>query len=249
MNIVHYFLAGVVVFFANMLESITGFGATVVELPFISMLFGIKTAVVALSMVSLTLSLFVIIRYRKKINMHVYKTIVFYTLIGMPVGMLAFAYLPERMLKIWLGVFIIFAAIREILIVFHKKISILNLKGWHYRVIIFVGGIIHGAFASGGPFLIVYAADRMTEKDEFRATMCSVWATLNTVLLIKYMFTGAFVPQTVLPVYLLALPFLIAGITAGFKLYKKVSEHTFSIIVCAVLAAAGGTMLGLAIAS
>jgi len=243
-----YILIGIIVLLANILESITGFGATVAELPFVSALVGIKTAVVSLCMVSLTLAVFVVIRFRKQIDKKAYVNIVGFALIGMPIGMLAFSYLPEKYLKIGLGIFIIFAAARGFFVLFSKKKDRKPVNSIVLKILLFVGGIVHGAFASGGPFLVIYAGEKVKEKGSFRATMCSVWATLNSVLLLKYIITGDFVVKSVMPVYLLALPFLAVGVAIGMYLHKKVSQKVFSVIVYCILLAAGCTMLGLALA-
>ena len=170
----------------------------------------------------------------------------------MPVGMLAFSYLPERALKIALGIFIILAAIRGFIVFFSKKKDKKPINGVVLKILLFIGGVVHGAFASGGPLLVIYAGEKVKEKGSFRATMCSVWATLNTVLLIKYIaeyfLKGDFQVKQVASVYLVAIPFLIAGAAIGMFLHKKVSSKVFSIIVYCILLAAGGTMLGLAIA-
>ena len=231
-DIFHYLVIGLIVLLANVLESITGFGATVAELPLVSSIVGIKTAVVALCMVSLTLSSFVVIKYHKKVDEKAYLNIIICALIGMPIGMLAFSHLPERTLKIGLGIFIIFAAVHGFIVFFSKR---KNRKPPHnavLRLMLLLGGIVHGAFASGGPFLVIYASQKIDDKGSFRATMCAVWVTLNSMLLIKYIFTGTFVFNQVMPVYLAALPFLAAGAAIGFFLHKKVSQRVFSFIVC-----------------
>jgi len=247
-DIVKYVLIGIIVLLANILESITGFGATVAELPFVSALVGIKTAVVALCMVSLTLAIFVVIRFHKLIDKNAYLNIVGFAVLGMPIGMLAFSFLPERALKIGLGIFIILAAARGFYVLLSKKQDRKPINNAVLRVLLFIGGIVHGAFASGGPFLVIYAGEKIKEKGSFRATMCSVWATLNSVLLIKYIITGDFIVKNVMPVYLLAIPFLAVGVAIGMFLHKKVSQRVFSIIVYCILLAAGVTMLSLAVA-
>ncbi len=251
-DILKYFLIGIIVLFANILESITGFGATVAELPFVSALVGIKTAVVSLCMVSLTLAFFVVIRFSKQIDKKAYLNIVGFALLGMPIGMLAFSFLPERYLKIGLGVFIILAAARGFFVIFSKKKDRKPINDTVLKILLFIGGTVHGAFASGGPFLVIYAGEKVKEKGSFRATMCSVWATLNSVLLIKYIIeyfvARDFLIKPVATVYLLAIPFLAMGVAVGMFLHKKVSQKVFSVIVYCILLAAGITMLALAVA-
>lgn len=243
MSWVYYLLVGLIVFCSNILEAVTGFGATTVALPFVSTLIGIKTGIVVLSMVTWTFGTFIFITNFKKIDWKAYFNIIGFTIIGMPVGMLAFSFLPEKYLKICLGIFVIFAAARGLVITLKKNSQQKKTNKVLLRIIIVIGGIVHGAFASGGPFLVMYASENIKEKSSFRATMCTVWATLNTILLIKYYFTGSIVLSSVLPFYLSAIPFLILGAAIGTYLHKKLSQKTFSIIIYIVLLVAGVTMI------
>lgn len=242
-----YLWVGIIVLLSNILEAVTGFGATVVALPFLTGIIGVKTSVIVLCMITWVLSITVCIMNFRKIDWRAYLNIIGFTIIGMPVGMLAFSYLPEKTLKIALGIFIIFSAIRGLYILLKKNGESKKPNEVLLRILLFIGGIVHGAFASGGPFLIIYAGEKIKEKTSFRATMCAVWLTLNTILMAKYYFTDSLDLPTVLPYFGAALPFLALGFLIGILLHKKVSQKTFSIIVYIVLLIAGATMLVTAI--
>jgi uncharacterized membrane protein YfcA len=64
-----------------------------------------------------------------------------------------------------------------------------------YYLILVVGGMVHGAFASGGPLVVLYASKTLTDKGSFRATLCLLWTTLNTLLLINYLRSGCSRPD------------------------------------------------------
>lgn len=45
-------------------------------------------------------------------------------------------------------------------------------------------------FVSGGALLVVYAAQVLKEKEEFRATLAPVWVVLNSILLVSQVRQG-----------------------------------------------------------
>ena len=47
-------------------------------------------------------------------------------------------------------------------------------------------------FVSGGALLVVYAAQVLKEKEEFRATLAPVWVVLNSILLVSQVRQGVF---------------------------------------------------------
>jgi uncharacterized membrane protein YfcA len=54
--------------------------------------------------------------------------------------------------------------------------------------------------------------------------------------------TGAFTPET-LKLYGLGLPFMLAGIWSGFKLYGKIDDETFRKAVLLLLLIAGVSLI------
>ncbi|MBQ5391069.1 MAG: TSUP family transporter, partial [Spirochaetales bacterium] len=112
-----------------------------------------------------------------------------------------------------------------------------------YSYLALVGaGVIHGMFSSGGPLAIVYASSAVREKDSFRSTMCLLWVTLNTILVVTYIADGSLnaeIGRTIL--YL--VPFVAAGIIAGNLIVRRVNEKVFSLVVYICLLVTGVIML------
>ena len=242
MDILTIILFGIVVLTTHFLEGITGFGCTVLALPFCTMLVGIKTAVPVLVVLAWILALYIIIIDFKNIKWEEFFKIAAFVGLGLPVGILLFSYLPEGVLKIILGIFMIIVSIRGLYISFTKNTIVKNINKYLLNFILFLGGIIHGAFGSGGPFVVIYAAKALPNKSNFRATLCTLWFTLNSIIIYKNIKVGAINPL-VQKLLIAVIPFLIVGMILGNVAHHKVKDTVFTKIVYGVLLASGIFML------
>jgi uncharacterized membrane protein YfcA len=233
---------GLVILATHFIEGITGFGCTVLALPFAIMLVGIDVAVPVLIMLSLLLCVYVVIISFKDIVWKEFLTIVMFVALGLPIGIFLFSYFEERILKIILGVFMVVVSIKGLLNVFLKKSEERKLPSWLLRFALFGGGVFHGAFSSGGPLVIIYVTRVLKNKSHFRATMCMLWVTLNTALVIQNQVRGIMTPFC-WEVTLYALPFLIVGALLGNIAHHKIEDKHFTTLVYIVLLISGVFML------
>ena len=148
--------------------------------------------------------------------------------------MLLFSKMPVAFLKILLGIFMILVAIRGIYVSFIKSKKVIKVPGFLLNILLFLGGIIHGAFGSGGPFIVIYATKNLPKKSSFRATLCALWFTLNTIIIIEDLITSA-ITFSVLKLLLISLPFLIAGMVIGNVAHGKLKEDLFTKLIYIVL--------------
>jgi uncharacterized protein len=232
------FLFGLVVLVTHFLEGITGFGCTVLALPFCVMLVGVKTAVPVLTVLSLILSSYIVIIDYKNIVWKSYIKIASFVGLGLPIGMLLFSFLPEDILKKILGVFMIMVASRGIYFAFNERAKVKEIGNRMLNFILFLGGIIHGAFSAGGPFVVIYATQALKNKSNFRATLSTLWVTLNSIIIIKIALSGAFTP-VVMKYFGWSVPFLLAGMLLGNWAHKRIEDRVFTKVVFLVLLVAG----------
>ena len=232
-------LAGIVITITNALQAVTGFGSTVLALPFVTALLGHKEGVLLLAVLGWLIAVYFVIAGWRKIHFKQYLVITGVAGLGMPLGMHLADALPIPVLKRVLAGFIVVAAIiqfvraRRPATESEKKLPLLALTP-----LLFLGGIIHGAFASGGPLIVLYAARALPDKGNFRATLCLLWTTLNILLMVNYWRTGqfnaAFVPRLGV-----MLPFLAAGIFLGDLIHHRVNAVLFRKTVFVSLLAVG----------
>ena len=238
-------LFGFLVLVTQLIEAITGFGSTVLALPFAVSLVGVAAAVPILSLHTWLFAAWVVLADLKKIMWRQYGTAILFVLIGLPLGMWAYAALPETVLKLILAAFMIAVSNNGIFRQFRKPIENPDGSAPHTRkrqivlyALLFLGGVIHGAFATGGPLLIIYTTLTIKEKGHFRATMCAIWFSLNAIILARFLLTGAFTPE-VTRLSLITLPFLLAGVILGAWAHKRISDQYFTRVVYIVLFLSG----------
>ncbi|GLC81381.1 TSUP family transporter [Lacrimispora brassicae] len=109
-------------------------------------------------------------------------------------------------------------------------------------LLLVLAGIVHGIFVSGGPLLIGYMTKRLKDKESFRATVSTVWVVLNTIILLDDIRMKLWNPGLV-RILAMSLPFLLAGMFMGNRLYVKMSQRLFMMITYALLFISGISLL------
>ncbi|MEI6579408.1 MAG: sulfite exporter TauE/SafE family protein [Eubacteriales bacterium] len=240
MDLITILLVGLVIFGASIMESVTGFGSGIIALPFLASLLGLKTAVPLIMVISIIFTTYMIITNHKKVAWKVYFTIIFFVSLGLPFGIFVFSAFNEDTLKLLLGIFVILSASRAMFMMrYLRQEKISKSYGVFQRIMLFFGGIVQGAFATGGPLIVIYSADKLKDKSIFRATMSTVWLTLNCILVTKNFIVGGIMTNKVFTLVMAAFPFFIAGTIIGLNLHKKVSIKAFSLMINIVLLLAG----------
>jgi len=238
MSLITILLFGIVVMMTHFLEGITGFGCTVLALPFCILLVGIKTTVPVLMILAWILALYVIIIDFKNIVWKEFLNIAIFVGLGLPIGIFIFSNFDDKILKIILGIFMILVSIRGLYSAFINSSKTKHINKYLLDFILFCGGIIHGAFASGGPFVVIYATRALKNKSNFRATLCTLWFTLNSIIITQNIIKGTITfPMIKLLIY--TLPFLAAGMVIGNIAHNKVNEDIFIKLVYTVLFLSG----------
>lgn len=235
-------LVGIVVFITHTMEAITGFGCTVLAFPFVIAIMGdIEQAKITLSILAWILALYFVITKFKSIYWKQLVIMVFFAGLGMPIGISMFKTLDPLILKKILGVFIIISAGIQLYKIFvPNKIRI--LPGFFSYNFLFLGGLVHGAFAVGGPFVVLYATKKLRDKGQFRVTLCLLWTILNSILMAQYFIEGKLTKKVGFDLLVLT-PFLVSGIILGEFIHNKVDEELFKKIIFSLLFIVGFMML------
>ena len=230
-------LSGLVIFITHTLEAVTGFGCAVLAMPFVTALLGIRMGVMVITVLAWILALyFAVVKFRD-IDWKQYGIITAFMLVGLPIGMYLFRKIDSSSLKMVLAIFILAVSAYQLYRLGTNKATKAPLQAraaLPYYLLLVAGGIIHGIFSSGGPLVVLYASRQLQDKGKFRATLCLLWVTLNTIIIATYLIEGSFTSPIAKTTALL-VPFVLAGIVAGEKIHDKVNERTFSLIVFGML--------------
>jgi len=240
---IQYALLILVMFATHFQAGVTGFGGSVLALPFVVFLLGdLELSVKLLVIQSWIPTIFILVRSRQHIVWREYARMALFTLIGLPIGMVMLSYLPKSALKAVLGVFMIGVGGRGLRVVLQgleeAAWSPTAVHNWAMNSLLFLGGIIHGAFGSGGPLVVIYATRALTDKGLFRVTLCMLWMTLNTVLLTHWA-PGLLSDSLLWHYTAICTPFTAVSIVMGDFCHHRLNERLFRLLVFAVLLVAG----------
>lgn len=244
MNELLFFLT---VFLANIIQGITGFAGTILAMPFGMMLMGYDVAKPVLNVLGLLSGIYVFLGNRSHVDRKELKRIVLIMGIGIFAGMglKRLAGGNEAVFYQALGVFVVLLAgqgLYRILAAREKEKDGTKERRIRDLLLLTAAGIVHGIFVSGGPLLIGYLSGRIADKRAFRATISTVWIFLNTVILMGDIQAGLW-NREVFRVLGLSFPVLMAGMFAGGKLYRHMSQSFFMILTYVLLAVSGVTLL------
>ena len=240
-----FLLVGLIVFITHYQEGITGFGCTVLALPFVTMLVGLHTAVPMLVILGTLIAIGIVLLDRRKVAWSEYGIIVVLMLIGVPIGLRASSMLPETTLRWVLAGFMVVVGVHGVIkqgIKYTPPQKISLAKRLMLSIFVPVGGVMQGAFGSGGPLLVIYATRAIPNKSIFRGTLCVVWITLNAVIIGSWVKSGA-ITADILRLTGIAFPFMLAGMFLGNRAHYRVDEVMFRRIVYGVLIASGAVLI------
>lgn len=236
-------LLGAVVVFAQTVETVTGFGGTVLSLSLGAHLLTIERLVVSLVLVNVVQNTWLVARGFRYLRLRLLLTRILPMCgIGLAAGTLLFHKLGASGLKPVLGGFVVVIAVLELTRLFRSSRQPAPLSTVAAAALLVGGGIFHGLFASGGPLVVYFASREMPEKHAFRATLSLLWLILNSILIVSYG-VGGRLDRSAFMLSAAILPALVLGIALGELVHRKVDELKFRKIVQGVLLLTGVFLL------
>lgn len=237
----HNILFMAIVAIAFIIEGLVGFGGNLIALPLANLYLPMRVAVPALTIVSLIIAIVRVCQRWRAISRPDYLKIMAGMLIGLPIGMLLLGYLPEKALKMFLGIAMIIVGIKGLYDILRGVKKEEAKHKWPLLLALLLGGILQGAFACGGPFVVIYATAILKDKDSFTATLFAIWLTTNSLITAKDFFVGNLTAEVVLLV-LASLPAIIVALGLSSWIGKRLDGEKFSSVVYGILIIAGFLM-------
>ena len=232
-----------VVFFTNIIQGITGFAGTMLAMPPSVMLVGFDTAKPILNALGLLSGIYIVAANRKSVNKKEFLKIVAVMTVSMLAGFALRNVLAgrERVMYILLGTVVILTAAWGI----YK--SFLRKGGEHGHgkavsaLLLVSAGVTHGMFVCGGPLLVSYMTGKVSDKQEFRATLSACWIVLNGIILADDIRTGLW-NKDLLLLFGISAAILFAAMFIGSLLCKKMSRRLFMKITYVLLIVSGALL-------
>jgi len=180
-----------------------------------------------------------ILKLRAKLNWRNIWPLVLGTTVGIPIGVLLLTYINPANIRFGVGVLLVLYTVYGLARPAFKPIRI----GIPADIAIGVtNGLVGGLTGLGGIVSTISCQLRGWSKDAQRAVFQPVLFAAFVIICISMGVTGAFTTET-LKLYGLGLPFMLAGIWSGFKLYGKIDDDTFRKAVLILLLLAGLSLI------
>ncbi len=232
-------LFAAVVFTTFCIQGITGFGSTILALPFVIYLVDDPHVVIpTLTILSLIFCSVLLIKDYRNIAWRKMGNMLIYMVIGGPFGVLLFKSITREVFLPFLGCIIIIIAVWGLLRIKVERFAVIKLSPWLGKLLLFTGGAVQGAFASGGPFVMPYAEEVFKDKSEFRTSLQALWLFSNIIVTMQYFMAGIDITRVF---YLSAVstPAVLLGLALSLKLHQKLNLRTFLLLLYFFLLLAG----------
>jgi len=219
-------------------EATIGFGATLVTLALGSLIMPILAVLARVVPLNLALSVALVLRNPRAVDLRFLLARVLPAMaVGMPVGYVAVGALPPARLQLALAGFIFVLGVTELLALARgvdgadtpRPLGTVASLG-----LLFLGGVAHGALATGGPPIVYVCARSLRQKATLRATLSALWVVVNVALVSAYVARGQVTRATVVDSAPL-VPGLVLGLALGDVVHARVPERAFRPVVFAAL--------------
>jgi uncharacterized protein len=227
-----------IILLAVLTQSLTGFGSGLVSMAFLPSILGVRTAVPLVALVTGTIELILLIRYRGSFNLRNVWRMTAASVIAIPLGGWALGWMNEGILLAILGLIIAGYALYALL---NFKLPELNHPAWAFLAG-FLAGLLGGAYSVGGPPAIIYGTCRRWEPPEFKSNLQGFFLVNDVLAVLVHGYYGRLTPE-VTRYYLFALPVIAVGIVAGTRLDRYIDPPTFRKIALTLLVIMGVRMV------
>jgi uncharacterized membrane protein YfcA len=176
---------------------------------------------------------------RKHVAKEELKYLMPWMFVGFAVGITVLVGMPDRYLRLALGVFAAAVGVNAIINpTLHKTIS----RWWSVPAGI-TGGSLATIFGAGGPIYATYMSGRLRDKGEIRSTISALISISAFSRAIIYAVSGLLLHMTLLLGALVLAPFAWIGLKIGNRIHVGLSQEQLRRAIGAVLVASGLSLI------
>lgn len=233
MDLDQYIVVACIVFFAALIQSISGFGFALMSVPLMVLIIDLRVAVVVSALVGTLSASGQAWQMRYQRDRILTRRFIFSSCVGAPFGLAAYVWVPQDVLKVVLGIAVLFGVA-----VLSRG---LDMRSTHHSFDWLMGvlsGVLLMATSTNGPPIVFTLHARRINPQTFRATLNSVFAITGIISTCLFIVFGKMSLQ-ILIVSGIAAPIMIVGVYLGTLLRRVIAPERFRIIVLVLLAASG----------
>ena len=228
-------VAGVilVVIFAAFVSKLSGFGFGLIVVPLMSLFMAPRDAVIISTLLGLVTTLNQAWVERHHADLPVVRRLFLSACVGMPLGLLVFVLVPERVLRVVLGVTVVAAAF-----VLGRGFRMNGASRRAELALGFTSGVLNTSVSTNGPPLVFLLHARGYAPEAFRGTISRVFLYSNLVSVSLFLWAGKVEGPAALT-SLVAVPFVFLMQWAGAKAQPHLHGERFRILVLSLLFLSG----------
>ena len=210
--------------FAYAIESIFGFGGTIIFLGLSGFFFDFNSLLKLAMIVGLSSGLAVLIQSYKYASLKHLMKILIYTIPGALIGTYFISYFASDILiKIFALILIVYGC-------FNLFFPDIKFPQFLKNFFVILGGFIQGIYTIGGPFVLMGYKDNFSSKQELRSTMAGYFFIINSLRAIFFVFLGGSYLEIVKIYYPIAL-LVMLSVWLGYFIHKQIPEILFKKLI------------------
>lgn len=222
-----------VMLFAAFVQSVGGFGFSLMAVPLAALAIDLQTAVITVSLGSLFNVCILCWRTRRDVDRSLAKRFNVPALFGMPIGLAVLTLVGQRPLKVVLGAVIIVATVALM-----RGAANSTPRRWLEVLAGWLSGILSTATGTNGPPLVLASQMRGLAPDTFRATLAFTFTVSGAVSMVIFV-TARLVTSTELLLAAAAIPLILCGQWLGTRAQPLFHGRRFDRLVYALLLLSG----------
>jgi len=230
-------LAGIALL-AGFTQGFAGFGSTLVAMPLLVSLLGIRAAVPVGCLMAVTINVMLTQRLWRHVQARAVRGLLLGALPGMALGGLLLREAPEAALKALLGAAILALTAQSLRAV---QAGPPPRRAWA-AVAGMVSGCMGVSIGVNGPPVVAWMAYQPWGRNAVRATL-TTYFLLAGVGAVSVQGTQGLVTPSVLAMYAWSLPALAVGLYSGAACCGRIGDRAFRRVLLTLLAASGSVML------
>jgi uncharacterized membrane protein YfcA len=225
-----FLLASLIIFIGCFTQGLTGFGLGLVTMALLPVIIGLRQATPLVALVGIVLELIMMIRYREAFQFKSIWPLLAACVIGIPIGVFYLIRVDETITLFALGV-VTFSYALYALIGFRLPKLSHSIWVWIFGIL---GGVLGGAYNTGGPPVILYGNCRRWSPDEFKGKLASFFLVGSLMAGIAHWVSGNITPN-VFSLFASTLPALILGYLLSQFMDRWLNPETFRKVVLVLL--------------
>lgn len=203
-----------------------GFGGGLTTMPLITLMLPVKMATPLSVIVGTATAIYATWLSRKETDWRSAAVLIGFSFLGIPVGLYALSYLPDHIMKIGLGGFLILYSFYSMFI---PRLPIYDRR-WIAAPLGAIAGALGAAFSTNGPPVVMYGMLRNLGPAAFRGTL-NAFFTANNIAVVGGLATSGILTISTFKLVIFCIPTMILGSLVGQYVHKRISVKVFRVLV------------------